>query len=256
MQLVMVGVMALAMVGMAAWYFQDKFRPSREDTLQPAKWRGKALGELKLEGRRSSSIGPFSRKASSMLRAERVKGRPGAEALVARLDIKLKAILAWIYASETTLITSQRRISLHGGGFMDWPWTFVPATPTYRVAVDGKALGRFEIGDTEVIGRDAAGAEIGRWYTGARLGAVLEADEPVYGLLKLPGRATAKLRVPRRRLLGRGRFDFENVPFFRDLDRDDDGVTEIWLLAFATLAAQSSLLLLDRSPGRPKAING
>jgi hypothetical protein len=251
----MVGVIALIMVGLATWYLVNFFRRDPDDDAPPARWRSKAVGELMLDGRRTSSTGLFSRRASTRLRAQRVKGRPGAEALVGRLDIHLKAILAWIYAAETRLETSARRVSLHGGGFMDWPWTFVPVIPAYRIAVDGRPFGRFEIGETEIVGRDLSGGEIGRWHTGVRLGAVLEVDEPVYGLLKLPGRATAQLRVPRRRQPGGGRFDFENLPFFRDLNRDDDEVTEIWLLAFATLSAQSSLLLLDRSPDRPKAIN-
>ena len=50
-------------------------------------------------------------------------------------------------------------------------------------------------------------------------------------------------------------FDFEGVPFFLDLKRGDDEATETWLLAFATLAAMASLLLLVRSPDGPRPIN-
>lgn len=243
------------MVAVAAGFLINFFRKEPGDDVAPAKWRSKALGELTLDGRRTSSTSLFSRKASTRLRVERVKGRPGSEALVGRLDIDLKAILAWIYASQTILTTSGQRITLRGGGFMDWPWTFVPATSRYNIEVDGKRFGRFEIDDTEVIARDATGTEIGRWQTGVRLGAVLRESEPVYGMLKLPGRASAKLRVPRRRLLEYKWFDFENVPFFLDLERNDDASTETWVLAFATLAAMASLLLLIRSPDGPRPIN-
>ena len=251
----MVGALALIMVGVAVWYLINFFRNDPEENAAPAKWRSKALGELMLDGRRTSSTGPFSRKASTRLRVDRIKGRPGNEALVGRLDIQLKTILTWVYASETTLTTTARRIALRGGGFMDWPWTFVPATPRYTIEVDGERFGRFEIGETEVIARDAAGTEVGRWQTGVRLGAVLRENEPVYGMLKLPGCAAAKLRVPRRRLLEYKWFDFEAVPFFLDLERNDDEATETWLLAFVTLAAMASLLLLTRSPDGPRPIN-
>jgi hypothetical protein len=208
-----------------------------------------------LDGRRTASTGLLSRKAAIGLRVQRIKGRPGAEALVGRLDIRFKAILAWIYASEITLTTTERVITLRGGGFVDWPWTFVPATASYAIDVDGERFGRFELSESEVVARDSAGTEVGRWHTGARLGAVLHEDEPAYGVLKLPGRASARLRVPRRRLLEYKWFDFENVPFFLELEREDAEATETWLLAFATLAAMASLLLLVRSPDGPRPIN-
>ena len=64
-----------------------------------------------------------------------------------------------------------------------------------------------------------------------------------------------QLRVPRRRLLEYKWFDFEAVPFFLDLERNDDEATETLLLAFVTLAAMASLLLLTRSPDGPRPIN-
>lgn len=251
----LVGAVALVMIGVAVWYLRNFFRRDPEDEVAPAKWRGRALGQLVLDGRRSSAMGFLGRKASARLRIDRTKGRPASEALVGRLDIAFSAILAWIYASRTTLTTSERQVSLRGGGFMDWPWTFVPHVPHYTIEVDGERLGRFEIGATEVIGRDAAGEEIGRWQVGARLGAPMSDNAPRYGVLKLPGRASARLRVPRRRMLELKWFDFEGVPFLLDLEREEDDTTEVWLLAFVTLAAMASLLLLVRSPDGPRPIN-
>jgi hypothetical protein len=239
-------------VAVSVWYLTNFFRRDPHETQAIGRWQGR-LGELQFTGYRGNSVGAFHRTAWSMMRVGRRKGRPASEAIVARLEISLSTILAWAYASRSTLTTSARRIELSGGGFMDWPWTFVPKAAGYAISIDGVPFGRFDISDTEVIGRDRTGIEIGRWHTGVRIGSPLTSTAPVYGALRLPGLGSGKLRVPLRRALEDRWFDFEGLPFLIDAEGGEDA--EPWLLAFVMLAAQASLYLLARSPDRPQPIN-
>lgn len=208
------------------------------------------LQNLGLDGRWSSSANWFRRNAETAI----VAATRGRRTKVGAIKVRLDAMLFWVVRAEIELSLPGRRVVLTGDGLWDWPWTLAPAFTTLEVVVDGKQLGRLEITDAAVIARDLAGVEIGRWHTGRPIGSALIGDEPHYAALRLPGHATAKLRLPLRRTESRRLYDFEGKAFLIDIEANAKAAP--WLLAFLALAAQASLHLLSRSPDRARPVIG
>lgn len=239
------------MVAILVSFIRQRMRRTREDAKpqRVSHWPNRDYAALRANGQWVFSQSWLRRRVEGGLRAE--NARKGNPAVVANVVADLRAWVFWAHRFDVLLRFADRSVRLSGGGFLDFPWTLVPQPRRLAVFAGETLMGTLEFANSEIIGRDLAGAAITTWQVTHRLGSSLPGtDEPVYAPLRFRGRHLADLRAPRWRTQSRHWLDFEGVPFVRDLDLGDDPAAEAWLLAHLALSAQASLNLMARSQRR------
>ncbi len=249
----------LLIVGTAVWIVAVTLRqssPASMPTLAP--WRAGFLGRLQMDGRWTTSAGPFSRRMECLLyapsgRAGETRSMPKA----ARFSHTVRAIGPWVLEASTRLETSGHEVDLAATNYLELlpQWGLRPRR--WTVSIDGVAMGSLTRADGAIVARNTAGDVVGRWIAPSAPGALrhpapseIEARQPWFTALDILG-TRVQLRLP----FFDGRqhpYDFASLPFIRG-DAGEGAAAEDWTLAFIALASQAALALRIVTPRRASA---
>lgn len=249
----------LIIVGTAVWIIATALRGHRAVAAPPlAPWRAGFVERLQMDGRWSTTAGPFFRRMECLLyasagRAGETRSMPRA----ARFSHSVRAIGPWVLNASTRLQTQQHEIDLAATNYLELLPQFGLTARSWTVSIDGIVIGALTRRDGDIVAHNIAGEIVGTWLAPSAPGrlrhpapSTAEARQPWYTALDILG-TSLQLRLP----FFDGRqhpYDFAGLPFIRGAVPQVDAI-EDWALAFVALSSQAALALRIASPRRAAA---